>query len=83
MVSMPKKESDQDEKQETAKDFKEKISIMEQLLTSMKSIASSSLSSKILGQDIISLEYIADKNEIFFYVVVPKQHKELIEKQIN
>jgi hypothetical protein len=83
MVTMPKKESDQDEKNETAKDFKEKISIMEQLLTSMKSISSSSLSSKILGQDLISLEYVADKNEIYFYVVLPKQYKALIEKQIN
>ncbi len=83
MITMPKKESDQDEKNETAKDFKEKISIMEQLLTSAKSIASSSLSSKLLGQDLISLEYVADKNEIYFYVVLPKQYKALIEKQIN
>ncbi len=83
MVTMPKKESDQDEKNETTKDFKEKISIMEQLLTSFKSISSSSFSSKILGQDIISLEYISDKNEIYFYVVIPKQYKELIEKQIT
>ena len=82
-VTLPKKESDLDEKKETTKDFKEMIGLMEQLLSSLKSIYSSKIISKILWQDIISFEYIAYEGEIFFYVVVPKKYKNLIEKQIN
>lgn len=82
-ITMPKKDSDQDEKRETSKDFKEQISLMEQLLSSLKSIHSSKILTKILGQDILSLEYIAVDGEILFYIVCPKQYKKLIEKQIN
>jgi len=82
-VTLPKKESDLDEKKETAKDFKEQVALMEQLLASLKSIYSNKIISKILGQDIISFEYVAIDEEIFFYVVVPKKYKALIEKQIN
>ena len=82
-VTLPKKESDLDEKKETAKDFKEMIGLMEQLLSSLKSIYSSKIISKIIGQDVISFEYISHENEVLFYIVVPKKHKILIEKQIN
>lgn len=82
-VSMPKKESDLDEKKETTKDFKEMIGLWEQLFSSLKSIHSSKITRKILWQDIISMEYIAHEWEIYFYVVIPKKYKYLIEKQIN
>ena len=82
-VTMPKKDSDLDEKKETNKDFKETISVMEQLLSSLKSIYSKNLSKKILGQDSISLEYIVEDNNIYFYVVCSQNYKNLIEKQIN
>lgn len=82
-VTMPKKNSDLDEKQETTKDFKEMIWLMEQLLSSLNSIASDKLKKKILGKDHISLEYIAHEWEIYFYVVCPFEYKWLIEKQIN
>lgn len=83
MVTMPKKNSDLDEKQETQKDFKETIWLMEQLLSSLKSIYSYKIKKKILWQDFLSLEYIAHEWQILFYVVCPKDYKELIEKQIN
>jgi len=82
-ITMPKKDSDLDEKKETTKDFKEMIWLMEQLLASLKSVYSWKIIKKILWQDLISLEYIAHENEILFYVVVPKSYKILIEKQIN
>ncbi|MFA5917513.1 MAG: DUF87 domain-containing protein [Candidatus Gracilibacteria bacterium] len=82
-VIIPKKDSDLDEKRETLKDFKEAVSLMEQLLSSLKSIHSGKILKKILGQDIMSLEYIALKDEIYFYIVMPKDYKELLEKQIN
>ena len=37
-VTLPKKDSDLDEKKETTKDFKEMIGLMEQLYSSLKSI---------------------------------------------
>jgi hypothetical protein len=82
-VSLPKKDSDLDEKKETLKDFKEMVSIMEQFLSSMKSIYSHRIERKFLGQDLISLEYIVYESEIYFYVVTPKKYKDLIEKQIT
>jgi len=47
-ITMPKKESDLDEKKETTKDFKEMIGLMEQLFSSLKSIHSSKILRKIL-----------------------------------
>jgi len=82
-VTLPKKDSDLDEKKETTKDFKEMIWLMEQLYSSLKSIHSNKIIKKILGQDLLSFEYIAHEGEIWFYVVIPKAYKHLIEKQIN
>lgn len=82
-VTLPKKDSDLDERKETIKDFKEMVSIMEQLYSSLKSIYKWKILKKILGQDLISLEYVAHEWEIFFFVVVPKNYKNLLEKQIN
>ncbi len=82
-VTLPKKDSDLDEKKETTKDFKEMIWLMEQLYASLKSIYSAKILKKILGQDLLSFEYIAHEGEVLFYVVVPKSYKYLIEKQIN
>jgi hypothetical protein len=47
-ITLPKKNSDLDEKQETTKDFKEMVSIMEQLFSSLKSIYSSKIIKQIL-----------------------------------
>jgi hypothetical protein len=47
-ITMPKKDSDLDEKKETTKDFKEMIGLMEQLLASLKSIYSTKFIKKIL-----------------------------------
>ena len=82
-VTLPKKNSELDEKKETTKDFKEMIGIMEQLFASLKSIYSKKILKKVLGQDTISFEYIAHEWEILFYIIVPKNYKHLIEKQIN
>ena len=82
-ITLPKKESDLDEKKETTKDFKEMIGLMEQFFASLKSIHSTKILRRILWQDIISFEYVAHKWEIYFYVVIPKKYKYLMEKQIN
>jgi hypothetical protein len=82
-VTLPKKESDLDSKKETTKDFKEMVSLMEQLLASLKSTHSSRLLKKILGQDTMSFEYIAHEREILFYITCSRDYKKLLEKQIN
>lgn len=82
-VTLPKKDSDLDSRKETTKDFKEYIGLMEQLLASLKSTQSSKILKKILGQDILTLEYIVHENEILFYVTCGKDYKKLLEKQIN
>ena len=82
-VTMPKKDTDFDDKKETTKDFKEMIGIMEQLFASFKSMYSHKIRKKITGQDLISFEYLVYENEIHFFVIVPKHYKNLVEKQIN
>ncbi|NDK10271.1 type IV secretion system DNA-binding domain-containing protein [Candidatus Gracilibacteria bacterium] len=82
-MTLPKKNSDSDAKKETTKDFKEMVSLMEQLLSSLKSTHSSKILTKILGQDILTFEYIAHDGEILFYVTCSKDYKKLLEKQIN
>lgn len=81
-VIIARKDSDQDEKKETVKDFREQISIMEQLLASLKSLYSSTAIGWLFGQEYISLEYVAHEQEIYFYIVVPKHSKLLVEKQV-
>lgn len=81
-VIIARKDSDSDEKRETIKDFREQISIMEQLLASLKSLYSTSMHGWLFGQEYISLEYVAHNEEIYFYIIVPRHAKLLVEKQI-
>jgi len=59
------------------------VSLMEQLLASLKSTHSGKILKKILGQDIFTFEYIAHQSEIYFYVTCSRNYKKLLEKQIN
>ncbi len=81
-VIIARKDSEKDEKNDTVKDFREQISIMEQLLASMKSLYSSTAMGWLFGQEYISLEYVAHHQEIYFYLIVPKRAKILVEKQV-
>jgi hypothetical protein len=81
-VIIARKDSDMDDKKDTVKDFREQISIMEQLFASLKSLHSSAFKSWFFGQEYISLEYVAHHDELYFYIVVPKKSKLLVEKQI-
>lgn len=81
-VVMARKDSDSDEKRDIIRDFKEQISLMEQLLSSLKSLYRGGFYNWILGQEYFSFEYVAHNNEIYFYIVVPRKAKILVEKQI-
>lgn len=82
-VLIPRKDSDADAKHDTSKDFKDYIGLMEQLLAAMNSLYSNKFWNKLRGQETFSLEYIAYKNQILFFIVFPKKYQILVEKQIT
>lgn len=86
-ITLPREESQKDKEKSEEKDFKEKISIMEQFFRNIHEISELSLRNTIyttvLKADIISFELVAQKKLVEFYVVVQKRYKDLIEKQIT
>ncbi len=85
-VQMAKKESKEEQDQEQnsgAKDFKEAISIMAQMYDSLHSIYSGDWKNRFTGEDFLSLEYVVQQEQIYFYMVVPSKLVSLIEKQIT
>lgn len=75
-ILIPKKESDLDQKKEVQAQggFKEVVSVMEQLLSSLHDLK---------GGDYLSLEYLAYKGNVHFYMVVPGHLQDIVEKQIT
>ena len=85
-IQIPKKESKEDREEGTVsegKDFKEVLGVAAHLFEAMHSIYTKSFKSFLGGQDFFSLEYVVVENQIFFYAVVPRELKTLIEKQIT
>ena len=82
-VLIPRRDSDADVKQDTSKDFKDYIGLMEQLLAAMNSLYSGKFFNKLRGQETFSLEYIAYRNQILFFIVFPKKYQVLVEKQVT
>ncbi len=67
--------------------WKEEIGVMEQLLTSLAQLKDKKLSWKsfFYGKPTITLEIAnpAGKEEIFFYISVPKKYRSSLEKQVH
>jgi len=82
-ILIPRKDSDADAKHDNAKDFKDYIGLMEQLLVAMNSLYSGKILNKFRWQHTFSLEYIAYQNQIYFHMVVPKKYQGLVEKQVT
>lgn len=86
-IRIPREDSQKDNEKKEEKDFKEKIGIMEQFYRNIHEISELSLSNRIktflFRSDIISFEIVAHKKIIDFYVVIPLEYKELMEKQIT
>lgn len=72
LISVPKEIKPKEG--ETPKDFREVISVFEQLLANLYAIG---------PKQRISLEIIAKDNTIYFYIFCPKQLREMVEKQIH
>lgn len=84
-VMIPKKDSqkDKEDQKDKEKDFKEVVGVMTHFYTALNALASGDLKNKIIGQDFFSMEYAVIDNQIFFYVVFPRQYASLMEKQIT
>lgn len=87
-VLIPKKESKEDREKEggpyaSEKDFKETIGIMAHFFEAIHATYEEDFKYRILGQDFFSLEYAVFNNQIFMYVVLPRNIVPLFEKQIT
>lgn len=82
-IKQPKRESKDEKDFDSRQDFKQTISVMEQMLSSMHSIYRRGFMGFLFGQPTFTLEYVVQNNLIHFYVVVPKKFYILFEKQIT
>lgn len=78
---IPRKET---EHQAPMPDFRQIISVAEQMFASLASLYSADLKNQILrDQDQVSFEIVAKDGVISFYVACPHDHAEMLEKQIQ
>jgi len=85
-VKISKKESKEDKEDNRTsgtRDFKEVMGVATHLFEALHSIHSGEFKNKFIDEDYFSLEYAMIDNEIFFYVVIPRSIKSLVEKQIT
>lgn len=81
LVSVPKEgPAKQEENRPT--DWRETLSVAEQMFASFASLYSNKWEEKIFGQQHLTFEIVAKNNEILFYVGCPKSSQTLIEKTI-
>lgn len=86
-ITLPREESQKDKDKAEEKDFREKISIMEQFFRNIHELGELSLQNIIrtwlYKADLVSFELVAQNKMVEFYVVTPKHYRDLIEKQIT
>jgi hypothetical protein len=82
-ILLPKLVKRQEEKESQQKDFREVMSVAEQLFSAFASIYKKGLEYKIFGQIRTSFEIIAKDGLIYFYVGIPKELQNFTEKQIQ
>ncbi len=86
-IRVPREDSQKDNEKKEEKDFKEKVSIMEQCLRNIHEISELSLSNIIritlFASNIISFEIVSQNKVIDFYMVTPKVYRDILEKQIT
>ena len=86
-IELPRSDSKTDQERRSEKDFKEKVAIMSQLYRALYEIRELNLWNRIKTNiwqgDNITFEFFAQNQQLSFYVVVHKQYKNIIEKQIT
>lgn len=81
LVSVPKEQAYTREEQQP-QDWREVLSVAEQMFASFASLYSNETVDKILGQQHLTFEIVAKNNEILFFVGCPRSSQSLIEKTI-
>jgi hypothetical protein len=86
-IRVPREDSTKDNEKKEEKDFKEKISIMEQCFRNVHELSELSLRNIIrttlFDSNIVSFEIVAQNKTIDFYLSVPLIYRDLLEKQIT
>lgn len=86
-IRVPREDSTKDNEKKEDKDFKEKVSLMEQCFRNIHELSELSLTNIIrttlFDSNIISFEIVAQKKVIDFYLITPAIYRELLEKQIT
>jgi hypothetical protein len=86
-VTMPRQDSQKDKDKEAEKDFREKISIMEQFYRNIHEIREINLKNmirtRIFKSDVVAFEIVAKNKIIDFYISTTRYYQELLEKQIT
>lgn len=83
-VTLPKEmEKSPEEAAAPPKDFRELLSVAEQMLASFNSLYDSSLNTQLYGQEFLVFEIISNAGQITFNVSCPGKQQELVEQQIH
>jgi hypothetical protein len=86
-VTLPRDDSEKDDRKETEKDFREKIALMAQFFRSLHEIKELTLRNRIkvwlFQLDLVSFEIVCSQKLVHFYVVTYKDYQGLLEKQIT
>lgn len=86
-VILSRSDSKIDREQQTKKDFKEVVAIMQQLYRALYEIGElniwNKLRSKIFKLDRMSFEMYLEDRELFFYVVTYPYYQSIVEKQVT
>lgn len=87
-VSVPLKDSKEDRERESeqyssGKSFKEVSDVMTHLYEALHAIYCSDFKNKITGQDFFSCEYVILDGLLRFFLVVPRNLKSIVEKQVT
>ena len=86
-ITMPREESKKDKEDATEKDFREKISIMDQLYRGLHEIRELNLANRFLvwiyERHTISFEVHAKHKEVSFFVSIHPYYAKILEKQVT
>ncbi len=89
-VMIPKKDSKEDSSGDaehdqfgSGKEFKKITGLMVHLLQNLQIIFSRKWRYRFIGQDFFSLEYAVLDGNLYFYIVIPRRFKYVVEKQIT
>ncbi|MBP7057160.1 ATP-binding protein [Candidatus Gracilibacteria bacterium] len=84
-VSVPRGEDakDQEKNRDREKDFKESVSIMEQVITNLGGMLKHKWYKIWRYPDTITFECVVEKQLIYFYIVIPRGLETIVEKQMT